>query len=389
MIVQVALSLVLLVAAGLSIKSFDKLTRVQAGFDSSSLLSFQLFLPPAQYPNESSQLAFQKQLISRLAEFPGVKSAAATSVVPLANPGARFVFWADGHPLPPLHQAPLASYRIVSPGYFATMGIPVLEGREFAEIDQKTSLSVGVINREMAERMWPGENPIGKRFSVGVPLDPKEEVQWTTVVGVVGAVRQTALDTEPGMEMYQPLAQAPFPAMSFVARTSLDLGAFAEPARTLVASMNSDLLVAGLRSMDEILHDSVAPYRFNMLLLTIFGLAALVLSAVGVFGVISYSVSGRVQEIGIRMALGASSRRVGRLVIGEGLVLTMIGLAIGSGIAFWSMRLMSGLLFDVGSMDSLTTVSVAALLTLVALAASYIPARRAMNVDPIIALRQE
>src|SRR5262245_43720054 len=388
-IAEVALSLVLLVAAGLSIKSFDKLTRVQAGFDTGNLLSFQLFLPPAQYPNESSQLAFQKEMTSRLAQLPGSKSAAATSVVPLANPGARFIFWAEGHPLPPLHEAPLASYRVVSPVYFATMGIPLLKGREFTDIDQKTSLHVGVINREMAERMWPGEDPIGKRFSVGVPLDPKEEVQWTTVVGVVGAVRQTSLDTEPGMEMYQPLAQAPSPGMSFVVRTTLDPGAMAEPGRSLVASMNSDLPVAGIRSMDDILHDSLAPYRFNMLLLTIFGLAALVLSAVGVFGVISYSVSSRVQEIGIRVALGASSRQVGRLVIGEGLVLTTAGLVIGFGISVWSMQLISGLVFGGGRIDTFTTVSVASFTALVALAASYIPARRAMNVDPIIALRQE
>jgi len=388
-VVEVALSLVLLVAAGLSIRSFGKLTRVHAGFDPDDLLSFQLFLPSAQYPNESSQLAFQKQVISRLSEIPGVKSAAAASVVPIASPGPSFIFWAEGHPLPAPHDAPIASYRVVSPGYFATMGIPLLTGREFSDADLKASLQAGVINKEMAERMWPGEDPVGKRFSVGVPLDPKDEVQWITVVGVVGGVKQTSLDAEPGMEMYQPLAQAPFPNMSFVVRTSLDPGSIAEPVRGLVASLNSELPVTNLRSMDEILYDSLAPYRFNMLLLAIFGLAALVLSAVGVFGVISYSVSNRVQEIGIRMALGASSGQVGRLIVGEALILTAIGLVVGFVLSLWSMHLMSGLLFNVGSADGLTTASVAALLAAVALVAAYVPARRAMRVDPMIALRQE
>jgi putative ABC transport system permease protein len=269
------------------------------------------------------------------------------------------------------------------------MAIPLLAGREFVEADLKTSLQTGIINKEMAERMWPGEDPVGKRFSVGVPLSPKDEVQWVTVVGVVGAVKQTSLGAEPGMEMYQPLAQAPFPSMSFVARTGLDPGSIAEPVRALVASLNSDLPVTNLKSMDEILHDFLAPHRFNMLLLAIFGLAALLLSAVGVFGVISYSVSNRVQEIGIRMALGASSRQVGRLIVGEALILTSIGLAIGFGLSLWSMRLLGGLLFDVGHADNLTTACVAALLAAVALVASYVPARRAMRVDPMIALRQE
>jgi len=310
-------------------------------------------------------------------------------VVPLAAQGARFIFWAEGNPLPAIHEAPLASYRIVSPGYFNTMAIPLLLGREFDDTDQKSSRQVGIVNKEMADRMWPGQDPVGKRFTVGVPLDLKDDVQWTTVVGVVGAVRQTSLDAEPGMEMYQPLAQAPFPNMSFVARTSLDPRAMAEPARSLIASLNSDIPVNNLRSMDEILHDSVGPYRFNMLLLAIFGFAALVLSAVGVFGVISYSVSNRVQEIGIRMALGATSGQVGRLVVGEGLILTIIGLAVGFGVSLWSMNLLSGLLFDAGSANSFTTASVMALLAIVSLLASYIPARRAMRVDPITALRQE
>jgi putative ABC transport system permease protein len=388
-VIEVALSLVLLVAAGLSIKSFGRLTRVQAGFDPDNLLSFQLFLPAAEYPNQSTQLEFQKEVIRRLSQLPGVKSAAAASVVPLANPGPRFIFWAEGHPLPAPHDAPIASYRVVSSGYFTTMSIPLLAGREFEDTDQKTTLQVGVINKEMAERMWPGENPVGKRFSVGVPLDAKDSVDWVTVVGVVGGVRQTSLNAEPGMEMYQPLAQAPFPGVSFVARTSLDAGTMAEPARSLIASLNSDLPLTNLKSMDEILHDSVAPYRFNMLLLAIFGCAALILSAVGVFGVISYSVSNRVQEIGIRMALGASSGQVGRLVVGEGMVLTIIGLAIGFGVSLWSMRLMAGLLFDVGTADGLTMACVAALMAFVSLMACYIPARRAMRVDPMIALRQD
>jgi predicted permease len=247
---------------------------------------------------------------------------------------------------------------------------------------------VGIVNREMAERMWPGEDPIGKRFMVGVPLEPKD-VQWMTVVGVVGGVRQTTLDAEPGMEMYQPLGQAPFPNMSFVVRSGLDPRTLFEPARSLISSMNSDLPVTNLKSMDEILHDASAPSRFNMLLLGLFGLLALVLSAVGVYGVISYSVSQRSQEIGIRMALGASRREVGKLVVGEGLILTLAGLGLGTGASIASTRLMSDVLFGVAASDSLTTVLVAVMLASVSILACYIPARRAMRVDPMIALRWE
>src|SRR5262249_46582836 len=378
-----------LVAAGLSIRSFSKLMRIDAGFDPDNLLSFQLFLPTVQYPNPPSQLAFQKEAISRLAQLPGVKSAAAISVVPLSGPGPTFIFWAEGHTLPAPHEAPLASYRVVSPGYFATMGIPLLIGREFNDSDRQASLQVGIINREMADRMWPGQDPLGKRFSVGVPLDPKGQVQWTTVVGVVGGVRQTSLDADSGMEMYQPLPQDTSPNISFVARTSLEPATIAESTRAMMASLNSDLPLANLKSMDEILHDSVAPYRFNMLLLTIFGFAALLLSSVGVFGVISYSVTSRVPEIGVRMALGATSGQVGRLVVGEGMTLTLIGLAIGFVISLWSMSLLSGLLFDGGTIDTVTIISVAALLATVSALACYVPALRAMSVDPIIALRQE
>src|SRR5262249_42548999 len=241
---EVALSLVLLVAAGLSIRSFTKLMQINAGFDPDTLLSLQLFLPTIQSPNPPSQLAFQKEAISRLALLPGVKSAAAISVVPLSGPGPTFIFWAEGHTLPAPHEAPLASYRVVSPGYFATMGIPLLIGREFNDSDRQASLQVGIINREMADRMWPGQDPLGKRFSVGVPLDPKDQVQWTTVVGVVGGVRQTSLDADSGMEMYQPLAQDPSPNISFVARTSLEPATSAESTRAMMASLNSDLPLA-------------------------------------------------------------------------------------------------------------------------------------------------
>jgi predicted permease len=387
-VLEIAVSLVLMVFAGLSLKTFRNLIRVETGFAPENLVSFQMFLPAAEYPNPASQLAFQKEVIRRLGELPGARAAAATSVVPLANPGARYIFWADGHALPAPHEAPIASYRIVSPGYFQTMGIPLVKGREFVDSDEGKSLQVGIVNREMAERMWPGEDPIGKRFMVGVPLEPKD-VQWMTVVGVVGGVRQTTLDAEPGMEMYQPLGQAPFPNMSFVVRSALDPSALFEPAGSLTSSMNSDLPVTNLKSMDEILHDASAPSRFNMLLLGLFGLLALVLSAVGVYGVISYSVSQRSQEIGIRMALGASRREVGKLVVGEGLILTLAGLGLGTAASIFLTRLMSDLLFGVAASDSLTTVLIAAMLASVSILACYIPARRAMRVDPMIALRWE
>ncbi|HUK89212.1 MAG TPA: ABC transporter permease [Blastocatellia bacterium] len=391
-IAEVALSVVLLAGAGLTIRSFAKLQQVQPGFDPAGLLSFQVFLPPAQYQTPVKQVEFEKEARRRLEELPGVQSAATVSIIPLANPGPRYIFWADGHPLPAPFEAPLSSFRVAGVGYFKTMGIPIVKGREFSDFDTATSQGVGVVNEEMASKMWPGEDPIGKRFSVGVPLKA-DQVEWTTVVGVVGGVRQTALSADPGMEMYLPYSQAGGPQLGFLVKTKSGSGseplALSGSAREVIASMNPDLPLSNIKSMEAVASESMAPFRFNTYLLAMFAVVALVLASVGVFGVINYSVTQRVQEIGVRMALGATAPAVRKMVIGQGMLISSIGLGIGLGGCLAVTRLMSTLLFEVSATDVATLGATAVLFALISLMACYLPARRATKIDPMIALRIE
>ncbi|HEY6333026.1 MAG TPA: ABC transporter permease, partial [Blastocatellia bacterium] len=387
---EVALAVILLAGAGLAIRSFAKLQQVQSGFDSNGLLTFQLFLPPATYPTPVKQVAFQKEAVRRLQELPGVKSAATISFVPLAAPGPRYIFWADGHPLPAPYEAPIASFRVADPAYFQSMGIPIVKGREFTDFDTADSEPVGIVNEEMANQMWPGEDPIGKRFCVGVPLKP-QDVAWTKVVGVVGGTRQTALSTDPGMEMFTAFAQTPGPSLGFVVKSAAtgDPVGMAGSVREVIASLDPEVPLSNVKSMQSVASESMAPFRFNTYLLVIFAIVALVLASVGVFGVINYSVTQRTQEIGVRMALGASSGAVRRMVIFEGMIMSAIGLAIGLAGCLAATRLMSTLLFEVSATDLFTLNAVVLLFVAIALGASYLPARRATRIDPMKALRVE
>ena len=391
-VAEIALSIVLLAGAGLTIRSFAKLQQVQAGFDSKGLVSFNVALPAAQYPTPAKQLEFQREAVRRMQDIPGVISASTISFIPLATPGPRYIFWADGHPLPSPHEAPLSSFRVAGSGYFKTMGIPIIKGREFSDYDTPDGEGVGIVNQEMADTMWPGEDPIGKRFTVGVPLKA-EEVTWTKVVGVVGGVRQTALNTASGMEMYLPYSQAFGPALGFVVRAQG--GPDGEPislassAREVIGSLNPDLPISNFKSMRAVASESMAPFRFNTYLLTVFAVVAAVLASIGVFGVMNYSVTQRVQEIGIRMALGATAPAVRRMVIGQGMVISGVGLAIGLGGCFAATRLLSTLLFEVSTTDAVALMSVAVLFAMISLIACYLPAHRATRVDPITALRIE
>ena len=280
------------------------------------------------------------------------------------------------------------------PDYFQTMSIPFIKGRAFTEADDEKALQAVIINQNMADLMWPGEDPIGKRMTVGVPL-PNEKPDWATVVGVVGNVKHTTLTGESGMQMYQTSAQTPFLAetlgrtMTFVLRTQVDTKGLIEPARRAFASLNPTLPVSNVRTMETIIHDSVAPFRFNMLLLGLFAAIAMLLTMVGVYGVMNYAVTQRTQEIGIRMALGAQPAQVRALVLKKGLVLTGAGLVIGFAGCLLVMRLMSSLLFGVSATDPVIFIAVASVLAVVSIMACYIPARKATKVDPIIALRHE
>ncbi|MGH9762942.1 MAG: ABC transporter permease, partial [Blastocatellia bacterium] len=237
---EIAISLVLLAGAGLALRSFSSLQRVDTGFNPNGMLSFQVFLPPSQYPKPENQEQFQKDALEHLREIQGVESASTISFVPLATGGPRYIFWADGHPLPIPTKAPIASYRAVGPGYFKTMRIPLIGGREFSDFDKGDSESVAIVNRSFAAAQWPGQDAVGKRISVGVPLKP-EDVQWAKVVGVVGDVHQTTLNGEPGMEMYLPMLQDPPHLVNFVVRAQVDPLTIVEPARRSIASVNAGL----------------------------------------------------------------------------------------------------------------------------------------------------
>jgi putative ABC transport system permease protein len=393
-VVQVALAFVLLVGAGLLIKSFSQLQQVNVGFNRENMLTMQIALPPAAYPQGPNILNFYREALHQFSALPGVTSVGAISQVPLAGGGPQFTFSVEGRPLPTPAEAPIASYRTLTPGYFQTMSIPILKGRTITEADDQNALQVVVINQNLADKMWPGENPVGKRLTVGVPL-PNEQPEWVTVVGVVGNVKHTSLNGETGMQMYQPVAQTPFltqglgRTMTFLLRTGPETAGLIEPARKVVANLNPTLPVSNVKTMDAIIYDSVAPFRFNTFLLGLFAATALILTLVGVYGVMNYAVTQRTQEIGIRMALGAQPGQVRSLILKQGLALSGVGLAFGL-VGCWGVtRLMSSLLFGVNATDTTTLLAVGTGLLLITLAACYLPARQATKIDPLVALKYE
>ena len=381
-IAEVAICLVLLIGAGLMIKSFARLLGVSPGFNPDNVLSMNVALSGSRYGGPEQVAGFYKRSLDRLSEVPGVESAAATSGLPLAGGlGSRY-FRIDGRPPQPAGQGFNANINLTTPGYFHTMNIPFIDGRDFDEREAiKTPDSV-IVNQEMAHRYWPDENPIGQRLAIG-------DGPWRTVVGVVGNVKQSGLDIETRPEMFWPYYQSPVPFTTFVVRTSGDPEAATSSVRAAMQEIDKDLPLYGIKTVNEVISDSVAPRRLNMLLLGIFAGLAMVLAAVGIYGVISYSVSQRTREIGIRMALGASRTSVLKLVVGEGMILALNGVAIGVVASYFLTRLLGSLLFGVSTTDPFTFVAISLLLTGVSIVASLIPARRATRVDPMVALRYE
>jgi predicted permease len=393
-IIQVALAFVLLVGAGLLIKSFSQLQQVNVGFNRERLLTMQISLPPAQYQAPPTLLNFYDEAVRQLSALPGVTSVGAISHVPLAGGGPQFVFAVEGRPIPTPAEAPIASYRVVTPDYFQTMGIPITKGRGFTGADDPNTLQVVLVNQKLVDVMWPGEDPIGKRLTVGVPL-PNEQPDWATVVGVVGNVKHTSLAGETNMQMYHPVAQTPFltqgmgRTMNFVIRAGSTPESLIEPARKVFAGLNATLPVSNVKTMENIISESVAPFRFNMFLLGLFAATAMVLTMVGVYGVMNYAVTQKTQEIGIRMALGAQPGQVRALILKQGLKLSTAGLVIGLTGSFVLLRLMSSLLFGVSATDPAIFVGVGLGLALVTVLACYIPARKATKIDPLVALKYE
>ena len=387
---EVALSMMLLIGAGLLIRSFVELLRVNPGFNSQNILIARLYLPKYSYPDATRQIAFYTQVIERMQSAPGAIAVAASDELPPTKGSHTSSFFIAGHEVTDLSgQSFAVEHRLVSSDYFRAMGIPTSSGRTFLESDDASAVPVALINQSFARRFFPKENPIGQhlRFDSTAP--------WITIVGVVGDVHGYGLDKAAKSEIYLPYQQQrflsynPLSRMYLIVHTSGDPNALAQAMLNSIRELDKGVPTPQTRTMETVLAASIAERRSNMMLLGIFALVALLLTAVGIYGVISYSVVQRTQEIGIRMALGAQSRDLLALVIGQGMRLVLIGLGIGLFGAIALTRVISTLLFGVGTKDPVTFVAVAALLSLVAFVACYIPARRATRVDPLLALRCE
>jgi putative ABC transport system permease protein len=391
---EIALSLVLLVGAGLMIRSFLRLQSVDSGFDPRNTLTLRLTLPEARYPEARQVISFYQQLTERLGSLHGVESVAATHALPFSGMGGVRPFTVEGRPRPESGKANDAQYRLVGPGYFHTMKIALVRGREFTKQDEAKAAGVAIINQAFKRRYFPDEDPIGKRITLGGYDD-----QLGEIVGVVGDVRHWWAGTEAEPEMYWAYSQAWLArsptlsrlrrSLTLALRTSGDPQSLIQGVRREVIAMDKALPVTGVGTMEERMGASLAGTRFNTLLLSLFAALALVLSVVGLYGVISYTVAEGTREIGVRMALGAQTGDVLRFVVGQGMTLTLVGVGIGLLASFGLTRLMKDMLFGVGPTDPLTFVAIAVLLTAAALLACWIPARRATKVDPMEALRCE
>jgi putative ABC transport system permease protein len=377
-IAEVGLSLVLLVGAGLLVESFARLMNVNPGFDPDHLLTFSIGLPSSA--DSGRQFAFYQQVLERLQSLPGVKAVGAVSRLPLVGGNSSRSFSVPGDA-----NDYSADIRVSTADYFRTMGIPLLKGRSFNESDVGSSLNVAIINEALARTVFPGQDPIGRQLTNFGP-----DSLTLQIIGVVGNVRHVGLDTAPRSEIYQLLGQAQWPSMFVAMRSATsDATNLTSAAQSVVWGVNRDVPLASIRTMQEVIANSVQRRRFSMLLLTMFAAVAMLLAAIGLYGVMSYSVAQRTKEIGIRMALGARRPDVLALVVKQGMALVFVGIGVGIILSLATTRLISGMLFGITATDPLTFAGVAVLLGVVAFLANYLPAHRAASVDPMVALRYE
>ena len=389
-VVEVALSLVLLVGAGLLGKSFLLLSEVRPGFDPEHVLSTNLSLAKAKYPQPEQQQAGFAEIVTRAAAIPGVEAAAVIHPLPLGGNTNSNTFLITGRPPPRPEDKPISNHRTISPDYFSALHIPLSRGRPFDERDTQHTPPVIIVNETLARLYFAGTDALGQHIIIEGERGDNDAPPAREIIGIVGDVRHESLDTESGPEYYVPYTQVPEPSMSLVVRSSTDNpGSLAGSVREVIKQMDKDQYVAAIQPMTRLVAESVARRRFSTMLTGLFASVALLLASIGIFGVLNYTVVQRTQEIGLRVALGAQTRDVLRLVLGQGVRLIVFGLALGLAASFALTRVLAGMLFGVTPTDPLTFVAVSFLLASVALLACYIPARRATKVDPVVALRYE
>jgi putative ABC transport system permease protein len=386
-VAELAIAVVLLVGAGLLIQSFWRLQHVDSGLQPHSILTFNVAVPEVRYSSEK-QAQFFNDLLPRIKTLPGVQSASAVMPLPLSGDRFSISFQIEGRPVARKDE-PSADVFISAPNYFRTMGIPIRKGRDFEARDEHKSTPVIIVTESFARQFFPGEDPIGKRIKPGISTWENDESTMREIIGVVGDIRNRALNTEPKPAYYLPQSQVPFTQLIVVAKTANDPHSLVTGATREVRAIDAEVPVFSSKTMEEYISSSVAAPRFNTTLLSIFAAVALVLTIIGLYGVMSYSVAQRTNEIGIRMALGAQSRDVLGLIVKDGLKMVAIGLVLGISGALALTRLLSTLLFGVTTKDPATFVVIAALLSIVAMVACCLPAWRATRVDPLEALRCE
>jgi putative ABC transport system permease protein len=382
---EVAIALVLLIGAGLMIRSFISLSRVNPGFNPKGVVTMGIGLPSATYPDLPKQARFYDRALTEIRTLPSVESAAAVIRLPMLGFNASTSFTIQGKPVRPGDE-PTVDYRAATQDYFKSMGIPLLEGRDFSDREMKEAPDVVIINKTMADRFFSDQHPIGRKIQI-FP-DPQ---RWREIIGVVGDVKLIGLEADINPAIYVPMSQNPYPNalrnVFFVVRTHSDIRTVMTDVRARMRSVDNAIPISQVQSMEEIIANSLGQRRLSMALLVVFAFLAALLAAVGIYGVMAYIVAQRTHELGIRMAMGAKAFDVLSLVLRYGLKLTAAGAVIGVAAAFALTRLMSSLLYGVTASDPLTFLGISLFLGVIALLASYLPARRASRVSPIIALR--
>jgi len=385
-ITEVALAVVLVTASGLMLRSFVRLQGTSSGLNPHNLITLELELPDVRYHAAQQQTLFQQQLLQRVGSLPGVQNAATVDNLPFSGNAFNTSFTIEGRPTGPTTETPRAYYRVISPDYFPAIGIELHKGNQFTDRDTAEQPGVAIVNETAAQRYWPGVDPLGKRIKRG---RPESKNPWLTVIGIVSGSRQLSLKEGSQPEIYVPYLQNPGLTFTLVARTASDPRSLTGALRKEVLSADREIPAANIKLMEELISNSVAKERFYVLLLAVFAALALILAAVGVYGVMSYSVTLRTRDIGIRMALGARPVDIFKHIVGQALLLGLIGLGVGIVLAIASTRVMSSLLYGINATDPLTLAITSLVLLAVALLASYLPARRATRVDPLVTLRYE